>query len=844
MKRFVYAAAAIVLTVVLVLLAMAIAQRDARVSIDSSIETQLPYANQPAQPIAGLNEDFAQSGEWPPAPHIRGNDSGLPGRFPSEPAESSASFASYTQAAADGAPGNPSTPSQNRRLAEPPPLMNKFLTPSSSSIANSSGPASSNLRPSPSASLSDTLPAGLPSSLPSTLPSAALPNTLPSGSTGNLPAMPSSISDYPGNLPTNPSANFPSSAPISDPSSGSIATLGSPSNMPSPKLPAGNESFGAPALSSNTPSTPSLDNSPAPFASAPYLPTTNSASNSFSNAAEQTPVATLGMPMPTDAPVNGSTRASRSIGDSAPAIPYSPSPAANSVLPKEELRTNMPAASPLPSSSYAPTISEQPLNSFAGANATTPKGTGFASPAPGVRQLDGAQNPSMEIQKRAPNEVQVGVPATFTVLVRNVGNASAFDVNVVDAVPKGARLVRTNPQAQQNGANGLTWKLGEMAAGAEQTITIELVPETEGEIGSVASVNFAAQASVRTISTQPKLVVKQLLEPTVLGGESIKIMIEVANQGTGTARNVRLEEDVPQNMRHASGAQVLGLPVGDLAPGESQKYSIDLTAVSAGKVTNLLRAVADNATSNESAAAIEVVSPKLQVALEGPKLRYLERQATYTASITNTGTAIATNVDLILYLPSGLQFNSAENRGEYVPNQHAVMWQLAELAAGQTASTKVTLLPVEEGDFVLRTQSTADSVRAEPIEKPVRVEGQSELAFSIEDDNDPIETDGKTTYIIKIVNTGTRVDNEVQLQIDLPDGAVVEQVDAPMNYQVSQRAIQFAPIAQMKSKEQQAIRVAVKHTREGTHVMRAQLKSKLRPGAVIKEESTQVYRDQ
>ena len=512
-------------------------------------------------------------------------------------------------------------------------------------------------------------------------------------------------------------------------------------------------------------------------------------------------------------------------------------------MPTDEPRAGNAIPSSLSSSSLNANV-EQSSNSYAGSNGLAPKGTGFASPAPGVRQLDGAQNPSMEIQKRAPNEVQVGVPATFTVLVRNVGNASAFDVNVVDAVPKGARLVRTNPQAQQNGANGLTWKLGEMAAGAEQTITIELVPETEGEIGSVASVNFAAQASVRTISTQPKLVVKQLLEPTVLGGETIKIMIEVANQGTGTARNVRLEEDVPQNMRHASGAQVLGLPVGDLAPGESQKYSIELTAVSAGKVSNLLRAIADNATSNESAAAIEVVSPKLQIALEGPKLRYLERQATYTASITNTGTAMATNVDLILYLPSGLQFNSAENRGEYVPNQHAVMWQLAELAAGQTASTKVTLLPVEEGDFVLRTQSTADAVRAEPIEKPVRVEGQSELAFSIEDDNDPIETDGKTTYVIKIVNMGTRVDNEVQLQIDLPDGAVVEQVDAPTSYQVNQRAIQFAPIAQMKSKEQLTIRVAVKHTREGTHVLRAQLKSKLRPGAVIKEESTQVYRDQ
>lgn len=383
-----------------------------------------------------------------------------------------------------------------------------------------------------------------------------------------------------------------------------------------------------------------------------------------------------------------------------------------------------------------------------------------------------------------------------------------------------------------------------MAAGAEQTITIELVPETEGEIGSVASVNFAVQASVRTMSTQPKLVVKQLLEPLVLGGESVKIRIDVSNAGTGTARNVRLEEDVPQNMRHASGAKVLELSVGDLAPGESQKFDIELTAVSAGKVSNILRAVAENAAVNESATPIEVVSPKLQIGVEGPKLRYLERQATYTASITNTGTAMATDIYLICHLPSGLQFNSAENLGEYIPNQHAVMWKLAELASGKTVATKFTLLPVEEGDFVLRMQADAQSIRAEAVEKPVRVEGQSELAFSIEDDNDPIETDGKTTYVIKIVNTGTRVDNDVLLQIDLPDGAIVEQVDAPVSYQTSQKAVQFAPIPQMKSKDQTTIRIAVRHTREGTHVLRAQLKSKLRPGAVIKEESTQVYRDQ
>lgn len=449
----------------------------------------------------------------------------------------------------------------------------------------------------------------------------------------------------------------------------------------------------------------------------------------------------------------------------------------------------------------------------------------------------------MEIQKRAPSEVQVGQPATFTIMVRNVGTATAYDVNVVDSVPKGAKLVRTNPQAQVNGSNGLVWKLGEMPAGSDKVLTLELIPETEGEIGSVASVTFAAQASVRTMSTQPKLVVKQLLEPLVLGGDSLRIMIEIANVGTGTARDVRLQEDVPENMRHATGSRALELNLGDLAPGESEKRDIELTAVSAGKVRNVIRALSENAATGESSADIEVVLPKLDVAIEGASLRYLERQVTYTLHVANSGTAIAKNVELLLYLPSGLQFNSTINEGAYLPSQHAVRWELAELAAGAKATTEVTLLPVEEGSFMLRMQSAADGIQAETAQKPVRVEGQSELTFSIEDDNDPIETDGKTTYIVKISNIGTRVDKNVELAIDLPEGAIVEQIDAPVDYKASQRNIVFAPIAQIKAKDRFAIRFSVRHTREGTHVVRAQLKSQLRPVVVSKEESTQVYID-
>lgn len=474
---------------------------------------------------------------------------------------------------------------------------------------------------------------------------------------------------------------------------------------------------------------------------------------------------------------------------------------------------------------------------------TKPQLASLVSSAPGSRQMDGAQNPSLQIQKRAPEEVQVGQPASFGLIVRNVGNATAYEVSVVDSVPRGTKLSKTNPPAEHRSDGTLIWSLGEMSAGSEQVLTVELIPETEGEIGSVASVNFAAQASVRTVSTQPKLVIKQVTERNVLLGKPVQIRVTVINEGTGVARGVAIEEDVPRGLRHPMGT-TLGVPLGDLAPGQSKSTDLELVAAEPGQTKNIMRAVASNTSVGESVADIEIVSPKIRIESSGPKLRYLERQATYQVSVTNEGTSTAFDVEIMAQLPRGMQYNSSGNHGEYLADQHAVSWSLEELPVGSTATTEMTLLPVEEGDFAIRLQCRAVGIESKPTEKQVRIEGQSELAFTIEDDNDPIETNGQTTYLVRLTNTGTRVDEDVQVMIELPQGAKVLQVNAPVAYKETAQGLVFEPIPQMRAKDQQLYRFAVRLDREGVQIVRAHVKSKLRSTPVVKEESTQVYRDQ
>ena len=51
----------------------------------------------------------------------------------------------------------------------------------------------------------------------------------------------------------------------------------------------------------------------------------------------------------------------------------------------------------------------------------------------------------------------------------------------------------------------LLWAIGELKAGQEARVAMEVMPELEGDVGSVASVTFRADATVRSRVTKPAL---------------------------------------------------------------------------------------------------------------------------------------------------------------------------------------------------------------------------------------------------------------------------------------------------------------------------------------------------
>lgn len=561
-------------------------------------------------------------------------------------------------------------------------------------------------------------------------------------------------------------------------------------------------------------------------------------------ASASTPVQFQSQQYSAAAPTPAAVSAAEPTMASPPANPFGAEPAA---APTEV------AARPLPNSfasevaqSAPPSMSENQLRSAPAADAAITPTPGLAtadgSGQPGGRELEGLQSPAITVQKQTPTEIQVGRKCTFAVRVHNNSKQTVQGVQIHDEVPLGTQLIGTAPKAQVAGAR-ILWDLGTMAPGEERIVEMELLPTTEGELGSVATVTFAAQASAKVRCTKPELELRLTASPRVMIGETQLVQIEVSNPGSGDATGVLLVETIPEGVKHEAGP-ALEFEVGTLKAGESRRLDLQLTAAQAGRVNNTMIARGDANLEVQANCEFEVIAPALKVAIDGPSMRYLDRPATYTVSIQNPGTAAAKEVQLITQLPKGLKFKTADSYGEYDAATHSVHWSLAELPANESGSVQLTALPIEAGEHKLQVATRAEQGLEDRTEASIKVEGLAVLSFEVKAADGAVPIGGETTYEVTVVNQGSKAAANVQVHVAVPDGLRALSGDGTTQGVAQQQGVNFAPIPQLAPKAEAKFRIQVQGLKAGDQRAKIMVTADEVQAPITKEQSTQVYADQ
>lgn len=535
--------------------------------------------------------------------------------------------------------------------------------------------------------------------------------------------------------------------------------------------------------------------------------------------------------IPTDRPKQTGNLASNrfqggSLGPTTPPARKPPTQAAQQFPPAQ---TRTPASLPVASTSRiaAPAIQASSV-----------------SAVPGDRKFDGVQSTGLILQKASPREIQVNETADFEINIKNVGRVELQDVRVMDKVPAGVQFIDSDPKPSNLGRNGdLQWDMGTLKPGEERNIRLQLKPTQPGEIGSTAQVYSAARASMRTLVTKPQLKISHTADPKTLVGNNVVFDVIVENTGNGPAKDVIIQEEVPDLLEYQDGSRELEYEIGTLLPGQSRRVQLGLRAAKVGRLRNVMFASARGGLQAKHETNVEIIAPKLETSSSGPTLRYIQRQVSHTFTVANKGTAKATNMQLIARLPSGLRFINADNRGRYDSNTHSVVWQMTEMNPGVTGNVELVTLPTGAGQQDIRFEAVADRNLKSSTVQSLNIEHLVDVFIDIDDVVDPIEIGGNTSYRIRMINQGTQAAGNVQIQVDFPSGLEPTAVDGSLRNQIRGQQVIFEPISSLRPGDEIGVTIRAVGKVRGDHRISVNMKTDGRETPVTKEETTKVYAD-
>jgi uncharacterized repeat protein (TIGR01451 family) len=451
------------------------------------------------------------------------------------------------------------------------------------------------------------------------------------------------------------------------------------------------------------------------------------------------------------------------------------------------------------------------------------------------------QVPALSIETSSPIAANVGRTVEQQILVKNVGSVAAEAVEIRGTLSITCELVGTQPKAEVMD-NALVWRLGTLAAGTEQKLTVRVKPVEAGELECRTSLSFKSVAALKVQVREPKLKLTCDGPQAVTVGSEVRFAMTVINTGSGPAEGVKIRQVLPGVVQASAkkAAQALAIDVGTLEPGESRTLETISRADAPGTVKINLVAECETQARATAEHTLQVQAAKLDLTTEGPDFRLLNRKASYQMLVTNSGNAIATGVHLMVGLPEGLQYVNAEGDAVYDPVKRTVAWVVGAMEPGTSQEYTLTVLPKSEGEHLQRAVAWADQNLLVKSDKVTRVEGFSSLTMRIAESEDPIEVGGEVAYQIQIANRGTKAAEHVQVTAVVPAGMELVNVASSLKYETQGQAIVFDAIPAVAAESTTVVQVRLKGTSKGDQRFRALMRSPSLSTAVVTEEGTMV----
>jgi len=332
--------------------------------------------------------------------------------------------------------------------------------------------------------------------------------------------------------------------------------------------------------------------------------------------------------------------------------------------------------------------------------------------------------PQLAIRMSAPSQVMVGEQQQVKIELRNPGSGDATGVMLFENVPQ---------EMKHPAGPTLEFEIGTLHAGETRELELNMLAEQAGKV--VNTITARADGNLQVEQEVDFEVISPKLKLAVEGPERRYLerpatyQVTIANPGTAAAKDIEIVTKLPKGMKfirannmgeYDASTHAIYWSLAELPEGEHGTVELTAMPIESGEHTLEVEGRAQRGLSDHT---------KQQILVEGLAAIMFEvkdeedpievgRDTTYDIRVVNQGTKAATNVQVAVNVPPGMQVMSASGETRHVVESGGVLFEpLAQLAPKAESIFKVQVQGVRPGD-----QRVTVEVNTDDNDQPIRKE--------------------------------------------------------------------------------------------------------------------------
>lgn len=446
------------------------------------------------------------------------------------------------------------------------------------------------------------------------------------------------------------------------------------------------------------------------------------------------------------------------------------------------------------------------------------------------------------IEKHAPVEVRPNQPFSYVIRVINPTQEAMRNVIVSETQPATFKMVSSMPQAT-NIKDGKQWALGDIAPGSTREIQIngQVADPKAQQIVSCVTVTHDVTGCWAIRVAEPKLKLAQTIPPVNLICDQMPLNLTVCNEGTGTARGVRVFAQLPDGISTLDGQTALAVNVGDIPAGKCAQVPVQLKAARPADFAVTTSARSTDGQTSEATSKFTVQQPILAITKTAPSEKLVGRKLKYDITVTNKSNVPAKDVRVVDPLPGNVKVSGASAGGQLNQQTNEVLWQIPEIPAGESRKLSLEVLPSTIGELTNTVSASATCAATVTATSVTRIEGIPAILLEVVDIEDPIEVGENVTYMVTVTNQGSAEGTNIRIECTLENSMqYVSSAGATMATPVENKVV-FDALPTLKPKARASWKVVVRAVQPGDVRFMVKMTSDQINRHVVETEATNFY---